>query len=265
MARSIQEILTEIEAKSATYPELNELEQNESVVQVWGMAKQVMALGIAQVDQSIDALRKELNDKINSDEHGGVEWYRQQIFKYQHGDSLAIINNRPGYVTVNPGARVVKHVSVTEPAGGGLAIKAAGNDGSAIVPLTTDQLAGLSAYLTRVKFAGITFTLSSNSPNRVYYTITVEIDKSVFNAVEAKKAIEKAIEKYHKSLAFNGTLYLSKVTDAIQDIEGIIDVDITRAHVMATAHRNELISRKYNAPAGYVILLNTRNRITVGN
>lgn len=253
MARTITEILHEITQRAATYPELDEMEQNDSVVQIWRVAKQVMALGMAQVDQSIDALKLEIDDKINSDEQGGVQWYREQILAYQQGYALAIIDNRPRYLTIDTSARIVKHVSVTEPATGGLEIKVAGNDETTIVPLTTDQLAGVKAYLTQVKFAGTAFTIVSNAPNVVDYTVTAEIDKSVLNAVKVRRAIIKAIENFHNSLEFNGTLYVSKVTDVLQKIEGIIDVEIIRARILIDNVRT-VFARKYNPPSGYVKL-----------
>ena len=262
MARSIDEILSEINAKAASYPSLESIEQNTSVVQVWRAVKQVMALGIAQIDQSIDALKAELDDKINTHERGGIEWYREQVLAYQHGDPLTLINNRPKYASLNEGAQIVKHVSVSEVSGGGLDFKVAGNEGSEISPLTTDQLAGVKSYLNQIKFAGTKFTLSSLPANLVDYKIVAEIDRSVFNDAETKTAIAKKIKEYHISFDFNDTLYLNHITDALQSIEGIIDIQITRAHILIDEARIEF-TRKYNPPSGYVMLDADNLNITI--
>ena len=65
MARTIEEILQEIDARAAEHPQLEGLESNASAAQVWRAAKQVMALGMAQVEHAIDALKAEEVDAPN--------------------------------------------------------------------------------------------------------------------------------------------------------------------------------------------------------
>ena len=171
--------------------------------------------------------------RISRDEPGGVEWYRQKALEYQHGHQLAIRDNRPGYLSLDEAARIVRHVSVVEASSdGALQVKAAGNDGSNIAPLTHDQRAGLRAYLERVKIAGTLIQVTSATPEQVAYSITAEIDPSVLDAEAAQMALFKTLDSYHKALDFNHTLYLSKATDAMQAVEGILDVEIAQARYL---------------------------------
>ena len=252
----------------ADFPELSDLEANSSVAQVWEYAKEVFALGTAQIEQSQDLLQEEVQTLIDDREPGGKEWYRERVMAYQHGDSLVVINNRPGYSVIDETKQIVKHVSVVEEQpNGALLIKAARNDGS-IIQLSVDEVAGLTAYLSRVKVAGTLITVQSLLPNQVAYDVVVEVDKSVLNETgqrvdgSADTPVFDTLEVFHQDIDFNDILYLSRATDALQEIEGVIDVQITAASYFDGTDW-VAIDRKYASEAGYVRLDIDQSNLTI--
>ncbi len=252
--------------KAKEYPGLSELEANHSVVQVWNYAKQVMALGIAQAEHAVDQLNAEVRQMVNKDEPGGIGWYRQKAFDYQHGDQLLVINNRPAYLTPNPAARIVQQVSVTEsPADGSLTFKVAKDTGGDSPVLTEAEQDGFRDYIGRIKIAGTLITVQSDLPDKISYNIVVEADPAVLTG-HVRRTVYQTLDRFHQSIEFNTVLYLSKATDALQAIPGIIDVEITSAYAGAAGvslTENHRVNRKYETIAGYVKLDRNDSSVTL--
>ena len=266
MTRTPEDILKDMNKRAEQYDALTQLESNDSAVQVWAYAKHVMALGVAQAEHAVDQLRAEIRAIINKDEPGGIEWYRKQAFAWQHGDRLIVVNNRPGYLTLKPAAQIIKQVSVTESStDGSLTFKVAKqNAQKEVQPLNEEEIAGFTDYLNRVKLAGTLVRVESRLPDDIRYAIVVEADPAVFTQNAAiKTAIYNALDAFHQSIEFNTVLYLSKVTDALQKIPGITDVEITRAEARASGSSFSTVNRRYEASAGYVKLNKKASSVTL--
>lgn len=224
----------------------------------------MMAFGILQLEKSQELIRQEIQALIDNREPGGLAWYREKVLAYQHGDVLTIINNRPTYLVIDTQKQLVKHVSVVETfTNGTLLVKIAGDN---LTQLSSDVVAGIATYLQRVKVAGTLITVQSLPADMVAYNITVEVDKSVIDA--SGKAINgsdtpiyDAIDKFHKNIDFNDVLYLSKVTDALQAVGGVLDVEITESRYFDTTWK--VIDRKYSSKAGYVNLDRNNSNLTI--
>ena len=88
----------------------------------------------------------------------------------------------------------------------------------------------------------------------VYVNTTLISVEGISLSVPGIYPVKLAIEAFVASLPWDGTVYLSKLTDAIQAVPGVTDVLITQA----TASKNSpesftTIARKYQTYAGHII------------
>lgn len=260
MARTQEQILLEIQTEADKYPDLSQLQNNASAAAVWDYAKRVMASGIAVIEQTLDQHKLDVQQLIDEQQNGIIDWYKEQILAYQHGDDVVVQNNRIIYETIDPAKQIIKQVDIDESAvDGSLTVKVA--KGNPLEPLTATELAGLQAYLARIKIAGTLITVASDPAILVRYTVGVEIDRLILNDnVErldgtTTTPVQDALEAFHKSLQFNGTLYLSKASNAVQTVDGILDVQLTAEYFNGSTW--VAINRKFEPASGYVSLDST--------
>ena len=269
MARTLEEIQQNIQKEASRFPELSDLEANPSTVQVWKYAKMVMTLGIRTVEAIIDVHKQDVEAKLNRQAFGGLQWYKEKVLEYQHGDSLVVAANQVVYPAIDPAKRIIAQVAVTESqTNGSLEIKVA-KDNNGLTALSADELAGLQTYLNRIKIAGTLVTANSGNAVPVRYNVNVEVDKSVLNRRAERidgtttTPVQEALDAFHKSLQFNGTLFLSKAVDAVQNVEGIMDVELAAFYFNGISWHK--INRKLISDSGYVSLDQQRTAIHVLN
>ena len=269
MARTLEEIQQVIQQAAASFPELSDMETNPSTVQVWKYAKRVMALGIRSVEEIVDVHKQEVEANINTQAFRGLDWYKDKVLQYQHGDSLVVAANQVVYPAIDPTKRIIAQVAIVESqTNGSLEIKVA-KDANGLTALSADELAGLQTYLNRIKIAGTLVTTTSGNAVLVRYNVNVEVDKLVLNGQAARidgtttTPVQEALEAFHQSLEFNGTLFLSKATNAVQDVEGIIDVELTATYSDGVSWLP--ITRKLLPTSGYVSLYQEMTTINVLN
>jgi hypothetical protein len=254
MARTNEDILLQINTEANTYVELNELQANTVSVGFWRTIKNIMAFAINYVEKAFDALKAEIEALIVTTEIGSRTWYINNALNYQHGDVVRYIDNVLKYSIVDNAKRIVKKVSVNETANAGeLLIKVvkANND-----VLTVDEINGFATYMYAVKIIGTKLLIRSAVADLVRFNITLQLNPQLFNANGSRIsdgvfACEVALNEALASVPFDGVFYLAKLEDALQQVEGVIDVNITLAQYYNGTNYVAL-GRKYEAYSGHL-------------
>ena len=274
MARTREEIVADMGQEAQRYEVLSELEENSSRTSVWHYAKQVVGFAIQTLEHMLDHHKKDIENKIRTQESGSAYWYVQKTKEFQYGDQLTVVDNVPRYLVTNKDHRLIKHVSLTEKTDSGtLEIKVVKEDAQGdFVPLSSDEKAALLSYLNHIKFAGTKIEIISREANKIGLHMEMEVDAQVLNLSgtslleDNKKPVEEAIHSYLKNLPFDSVLYLSKLEDAIQAVEGIRDVHFIKAvYINESTRQPVAFTRKYLAPAGHLVLDKTQTRLRYTN
>lgn len=259
MAADLSEIIDEIEIEAADHPELDELSSNPSLVAFWLHAKQLFAKLILSVRVQFEAYKNEVSELIDQTETGGIEWYRAKCLEYQHGDSLVIENNRPVYNVINPELKIIKRaaISETEDLAGyiTLQIRVVKEEDEVYAPLTDTEVSSFTAYMTRQKIAGTKLNVQSYPADVLKLTANIELDPTLYNedgqliSDPTSEPVLEAIKAHLKVFDFGSTFYISKLIDAVMNIEGVNDFDI------AARTLNDIsFSNKVESPAGHIAL-----------
>ncbi|GFR75333.1 hypothetical protein ElyMa_002185200 [Elysia marginata] len=196
-------------------------------------------------------------------EPGTDEWYKDLALNYQDGDTIAVQNNRTVYLQKDESKRIIKRVSITENPEGGFKIKVAKAGSSGLAPLTDEARTRFLVYIRRVKFVGIPIDVISLPADSLSLNATIELDSLLFKAdgsrlKDGKTPIDTAITDYLESFPFDTPFYLSKLVDAVQNVAGVKDINITASSLNGVAFERKIDE----VPSGYLTLDKAHSNIT---
>lgn len=229
MHRTIQEIRAEIDERAAQEPDLQEL-NSPSQTRLFNILADIFAFAAWSLEQMHRYFSKDIDNKLLIPSHN-ARWYRQQALQYQHGDELIWNEDtmRFAYLQQNNERQIIAQTAATEMKGGVL-IKAVKQQGEQLKPLSEDEFAGFSAYMQRIKDAGVRVITRSWMPDDLRIKYNIFYDPLVLNSDgkllgdTSKEPVKQAIENYVKYLAFNARFRISELEDAIQQAAGVVDL-----------------------------------------
>lgn len=264
MARPIDEIYNEIVATKDTFPDLQggapqndsftnlrtELSSNSKVA-IWRLWAYLVALAIHTHEVLQDEFKAEVEQLVAASPAGTLPWYRDQVLKFQLGDSLQFIDERFQYAEIDSTKQIVKLCAVSDLPNGNVVIKVAKLTNGLPAPLSTTEKSGLEAYLQKIKFAGTSFLIISENADKLKLQASVYYD-GLFNLSDLKTRIEGAIQHYLQNLTFDGVFKVNSLIDSVQAVEGVTDFTI---QVLEATYGNlpyTPVNRVYTPNAGYL-------------
>lgn len=269
MARSVEEIKQEIKVNIRTYPSLDAYlfpEEGGSKVSIFNVMIYVVSAAIFTFETILGVTKSELEVIRDQAVSGNPKWIQRQILNFQFGDVISLVNFVPTYIPVDEAARIVTQCSVKQLGSGDLAIKVAKGIAPSLAPLSAPELAALEDYwfgtgtTEGVGFAGIRTTFINRSPDRMRVQATVFFFGQFVEAT-VKTNVIAAINNFFsnfQSVAFDGTVFMIKLIDAIQLVDGVSRVVLNdvKARDSATllASATTIDSQGfYTTIAGYLI------------
>ena len=262
MAQSFEEILTEINQAQAEQPELNTL-NSTSAVSMWNLIKNMFALLTLNLQKSYDKFRGEIDSLIVSQQIGTLPWYVDMLKDFQYGDTITVEDNNVKYANVDLTKKIIAQASASEVLVSNkseLLLKAVKADTNGILgPLDANELDSLYEYINKIKFAGVTTNLISESADVIKLNMTVELNLLMVNADGSAIGnltsfpVKEAIENYFRNLPFDGTLYWNKLIDHLQAMPEVKDAIISQSWSYSNAVYTPF-TRLYNSYSGHLIL-----------
>lgn len=263
--RTLEDIQAQIEVEAGKYPALNDLQNNPSPVSVWRAMKSVFAFGAFALEKMLSEFKNDVFKNIKDQQIGTKLWYLEQIKAFQYGDLLIVSSGKIRYAQDHADKRIIATAGLKDgDTPGSLVVKAL-KSGAQV--LSADELAAFSLYLHQIKIAGTKIILQSLPANKIKLTLTAELDRQRFDdngrlLGQNAPVIKDAITAFLQKIPFDGVFYLSKLEDALQSIEGVIDIHIAAAHYTDSAGDWQPLERKYEAPSGHLSLDEDASTIT---
>ena len=265
MARTGIEIEQSIDREMSNYNELNALQENTSNASFWNYTKKVVVFIALTLEHLFDKHKEDVQTLVDTTETGSMDWYLNICLGYQHGDSLIVENNRPVYLTDDVSKQIIKRASIKEieDADGNLRIyvKVVKEDTAEnFKKLNATELPAFTTYLNRIKIVGTKIDTQSLDADSLELNAEVILDTILYDdegkllSDTTRIPVLKAIHNYIKTFDFGGVLYLSKLTDAVMDLEGVKDFYITSCKLNGT-----LFNRSIESPAGHIVLHENSN------
>lgn len=272
MARSITTIYDEMLAEMQTFSSLADFQPNvhssqtfltditsSSKVAIWRSFIWVFAFAVWVHELVFDKHKEEMEVRAREIIAGTPSWYRDQCLIFQYGSSLQWINNRFQYSVIDTSLQIVKRAAILEGANQ-VRIKVAKLSGNVPVALSIAEFNAFQAYMNKVKIAGTELTIVSRTSDLLKINYDIIYDPLVLTgtgeliSTPGTFPVHDVINAFIGNLPFNGVLNLTQLTDAIQQVEGVIDPTLLSAWAKFGALPYSLINKNYQADAGHMVI-----------
>lgn len=215
-----------------------------------------------------DQFRADVDEKISRAVVASVPWYYKIARAFQYGDALTFDEETQQYVyaVVDETKQVVKYVAVRD-RGTSVQILASGEKNGSPAVLDDNVLTAFKQYLNRVKIAGVVLAVRSLPADSVSIAATVTVDPLVINQSgmrisDGTYPVERAVKEYLANIVYGGTFNKTKLVDAIQNVEGVTDVELTACTYSTDGATYKAITgNNYTATGGSFIAVNLRNTL----
>lgn len=240
MARTLSEIVGAIKADfianetlAAAYgfDQGKTFDQQFPPVSIEGAIIYIVGLAVWLLEKIVDTAKTDVAGQIESNYMCSVPWYHAICMEYQDGHDLAYDGARYRwvYVATDPDAQIIKHVAIREAIEDGVAKLKVMVSKEGKEPLTAAELARFSAYLFKRGAAGMHYSIVSTASDRLRISAQVNYNPLVLDGAGARllgggQPVNEAIQSHIDGIVYGGTFNKTKLTDAIQKAEGVVDV-----------------------------------------
>ena len=277
MARSIAEIkqtMTNAFMADSTVRERYGLSENDtfddsfSVVSIENILFYIVAACSHVLEVLFDQFKADVDDKISRAVVASVPWYYKIAKEFQYGDALVFneATQQYSYPKEDEKKRLVKYVAVRD-RGSSVEILASGETGGQPTVLSDDVLTAFKQYLNRVKIAGVILSVRSLPADSISITATIRIDPLVIDRTgtrieDGSFVVENAVNAYLRNIIYGGTFNKTKLVDAIQNVEGVLDVELHACKYSTDGMTyNDINGNNYTAVSGSFSPVNLRNAL----
>lgn len=260
MARTVTEIRNVLLAQKELHPELNVLNSSSSV-SVWRLVLDVVAYAIWTMEKLWDVFKSDVDNTISTLKPHSTKWYAQKAKLFQYGFDLAnesdSYNNAGVEDALIAESKIITYAAVVEQTRG-LRIKVARDSGSDLDALTDAQLDAFIFYMQQVKDAGVKLNITSSVADSLKLTLTVKYNPLVLNSLGQRidgtspTPILSAIQYFLKNLPFNGRFSIQKMVDAIQQVDGVEDLNVDNCQARYGVLPYANINISYLPDSGYL-------------
>ncbi|WP_438710872.1 hypothetical protein ACSTS3_19735 [Aquimarina muelleri] len=286
MARTLNDIQQSILDKKTEVVELSVLEvlttneQNTlsnltstSKVAIWRLWVYIVAFAILTLEKLFDIYKIEVDQRIAKNEIHNFLWYRKKALEFQYGHPLVpesdYYDNTGLEISEIVQSKIIKHVAVIRKIINGhgfLELKLAKEVSDELVPLEAPEIEAFKAYMFLVADAGTYIQYVSLPHDDLKIVLDIHYDPLILWQDGSRKdgmdntPVITAINDFLYTLEFNGELILTKLTDYLQEVEGVKIPKIREAFSKYGSFDYSFIDETYIARAGYM-RLDTDNTI----
>jgi hypothetical protein len=266
MARTVEQIQTEIKTQVRTYTSLDAFkfpEEGGSKYGTFNLIIFIVATAMFTLETMIDLLKADIEEAAEKAISGNSKWLQAQILNFQFGDVIQLVDFVPTYPVLDESKKIITRCSVKPAASGIVAIKVAKGAVGALGPLTAPELTALQDYYygtattQGIGFAGVKASFINLEADRMRVQGKVHFYGQYVEAT-VKAAVIAAIENFFNTFqdtAFDGTVFMIKLVDAVQAVPGVsrFVLEAVSARPQTGTLATVDIQGFYTTVAGYVI------------
>ena len=200
-----------------------------SAVSILNLIIYIVAVAARTLEWLFDQFKEDVEERIAAALPGTVSWYWNKVMEFQYGYDL---NENAQYDEVDEDARIIKHCAVIE-VDNGIIVKVNKED---YETLSTSEISALSSYVDTVKFAGTTASVFSYEPDILDIELNIwrdpiVLDEHMERISDGESVVRQAIENYLNGIKYGGVFNKTKLIDAVQAVEGVLDVTIEDGNI----------------------------------
>ena len=234
-----------------------------SNVAIWLLWSYVVAVCQWVLENLFDLHKSEVTRIIATQKPHSLQWYVTKSKAFQYGVTLPADSDVYAVVPpISPSVLIIANAAAVE-LSNLVRVKVAKLSGGVLAALASGELTAFTAYLQRIKDAGVRLQCTSGTPDNLQLELAVFYDPLVLDNTGARldgtnaHPVKDAINTFLDNLPFNGLFVLNNLIAAIQAVEGVRIGEIVTAQANYGATPYVTIAYEYTPDAGYMILDDT--------
>lgn len=234
-------------------------EEQFSKVSLESILFYIVSAAIWTLETLFDMFKAEVDDKISRAVVASIPWYYKISKEYQHGNDLIFDETTQQYIypTIDESKQIIRYAAVRD-MGSSVSVLVSADQAGRPIKITDDVLRAFKYYLNKRKPAGVVLNINSYSPDIVKIEAEVVINPILLNPngslinTPGRYPITEAIETYLNNIIYGGTFNKTRLVDAVQQAEGVIDVVLGNcyARTAATEEFTLIGNNNYTAESG---------------
>jgi len=211
------------------------------------------------LESIFEKFTQDVEQKISRAVVASIPWYFDKAKAFQYGDALVLNPRTFGYeyAKVDTSKQLVKYVAVRDRGASIEMLVSAEEDGKP-TPLSDDILTAFKHYINAIKIAGVVINVRTRKADELSIAVKVVVDPLKINRqgidiASSEKVVEHAIENYLADIVYGGTFNKTKLVDAIQRVDGVVDVALGVCKYKAGDEFKEIAGNNYTAVGGSFI------------
>ena len=211
------------------------------------------------LESIFEKFTQDVEQKISRAVVASIPWYFDKAKAFQYGDALVLNPRTFGYeyAKVDTSKQLVKYVAVRDRGASIEMLVSAEQDGKP-TPLLDDILTAFKHYINAIKIAGVVINVRTRKADELSIAVKVVVDPLKINRqgvdiASSEKVVEHAIENYLADIVYGGTFNKTKLVDAIQRVDGVVDVVLGVCKYKAGDEYKEIAGNNYTAVGGSFI------------
>ena len=211
------------------------------------------------LESIFEKFTQDVEQKISRAVVASIPWYFDKAKAFQYGDALVLNPRTFGYeyAKVDTSKQLVKYVAVRDRGASIEMLVSEGPNGKPI-PLSNEVLTAFKHYINAIKIAGVVINVRTRKADELTIAVKVVVDPLKINRqgvdiASSEKVVEHAIENYLADIVYGGTFNKTKLVDAIQRVDGVVDVVLGTCKYKAGDEFKEIAGNNYTAVGGSFI------------
>ena len=265
MARTIDYWYQLIIAQKAITTELTAVDSTSkaSVFNLWAY---IVAFVMCTLDNVFDLHKNEVDADIAMLKPHSQTWYQALALRFQYGQDTIPGTDQYANTGLSDTAiaaqKIIAQAAVTEVSTAtaiGLRVKVVKLVSGSYAQLITAELNAFTAFMNKQKDAGVNIIAQSLPADKLRLTIEVFYDplilKSDGSRIDGTAAtpVLDGIKAYLKALPYNGEYANTRLSNALQQVSGVVFPNITQSQAQYGAFPFTNIDEVYVPDGGYLV------------
>lgn len=211
------------------------------------------------LESIFEKFTQDVEQKISRAVVASIPWYFDKAKAFQYGDALVLNPRTFGYeyAKINTLKQLVKYVAVRD-RGASIEMLVSTEQNGKPTPLSDEVLTAFKHYINAIKIAGVVINVRTRKADELSIAVKVVVDPLKINRqgvdiASSEKVVEHAIENYLADIVYGGTFNKTKLVDAIQRVDGVVDVALGVCKYKAGDEFKEIAGNNYTAVGGSFI------------
>lgn len=211
------------------------------------------------LESIFEKFTQDVEQKISRAVVASIPWYFDKAKAFQYGYALVLNPRTFGYeyAKVDTSKQLVKYVAVRD-RGASIEMLVSAEQNGKPIPLQDDILTAFKHYINAIKIAGVVINVRTRKADELSIAVKVVVDPLKINRqgvdiASSEKVVENAIENYLADIVYGGTFNKTKLIDAIQRVDGVVDVVLGTCKYKAGDEFKEIVGNNYTAVGGSFI------------